>query len=332
MHLVRNYNDGRTRAQLLIYPTTAYLTGWEWPAANADPAPSRVVGSQLYFAATHGNLIPTPVRIVFEAANIALLALAALGLIWALRTGSWRLSRTSAWLVVWLILPTFVLFEIATHPNRLIPFHGWAGIWMPRYLGFVWPAGAILICTLFASLPGVFLRRSAMMLLLGINCLQSVCLVTFQTRPPTQRMMQDVWQARDEQGPIRTYLPTYPFDPEGGGTVLPGAGKYYLCMAAERPLLQPETWLKISAESTVPIHASDDPTSVAEDVRKMPSLEELVVWRASRDTDFEVDELERLLGPQWKQTADETFHVRGVWNWSDLYICRRCRYVRSMSQ
>ena len=332
LHWIPNYNAGRTRPQLLIYPLTAYLTGWEWPAGNGEPRPSTVNGSQLFYAATHGNFIPTFVRITFEVVIVILFMLAGAGLVWAMRAKSSRLPRESLWLAVWLVVPMLVLFELATHPNRLIPFHGWAGIWMPRYLGFVWPAGAILICSLLSSLPSALLRRSAIVLLLAVNCVQSICHVTVETRPPTQRMMQDVWEARDDSGASRTYLPAYPFDPEGGDTVLPGAGKFYLCMEAGRPLLLPDNWLKTPAELIVPIHPGGDPALIAQDVIGRPAVRELTVWRAFVAEDRGLADLERLLGLQWKKTSDETFHIRGVWNWSDLYICRRCRYIRSMSQ
>ena len=41
------------------------------------------------------------------------------------------------------------------------PVPRWGGIWNARYMGFVWPAGAVAICAMLVSLRATWLRYSA---------------------------------------------------------------------------------------------------------------------------------------------------------------------------
>lgn len=72
----------------------------------------------------------------------------------------------------------------------------WRNVWMPRYLGFVWPAFAIALCVLLMRLPTRPLRAAAVTLLVGVNLVQFSFRVWGGSEPPTDRLTADIAHAQ----------------------------------------------------------------------------------------------------------------------------------------
>lgn len=405
---VPQYNDGRTRGQLLAYVASTYATGWEWPGGSHRSVQGHAADDhELGVAACQGAFIRTPVRLLFQAINLLLLGLAMVGGLCFVRTllkaginqtaPAWW--RTAILIAVWLVAPVCAFYQVATHPAPLgiagsshmirilvltsaalmiliglpalvrtvlgswkrttedppallllmviflaafclvisaavraaqVPMPGWAGIWIPRYMGIVWPAMAIGACTLLLLLPSRALRIGAVVLLLACNCGQSLAAVFVPSRPPVARMVHEMYVTQDPAGDTRTYLPKAPPAPELlGGSIFQGAGKYYLALESG-VVPDPSGWLSTPFESVAPLRPSDDPNLVAAEVAAQPRLRRLIVWDLLIPGDAESpDALLRQLGPEWKKAAETHFPVRYTWNWSDVYTLRRCEYLRS---
>lgn len=72
----------------------------------------------------------------------------------------------------------------------------WRSVWMPRYLGFVWPAFAIALCVLLMRLPARPLRAAALGLLVAVNLAQFSARVWGGSEPPTDRLTADIAAAQ----------------------------------------------------------------------------------------------------------------------------------------
>ena len=68
----------------------------------------------------------------------------------------------------------------------------WPNIWMPRYLGFVWPAFAIALCVLLLRLPTRPIRWGAIAVLIGVNLVQFSVRVWGGSEPRTDLLTADI--------------------------------------------------------------------------------------------------------------------------------------------
>ncbi|MCS7033006.1 MAG: hypothetical protein NZ561_03315 [Phycisphaerae bacterium] len=68
----------------------------------------------------------------------------------------------------------------------------WHNVWMPRYLGVLWPAFAIALCALILRLPTRPLRGGVIALLLAVNVVQFAVRVWGGSEPPTDRIARDI--------------------------------------------------------------------------------------------------------------------------------------------
>ena len=218
----------------------------------------------------------------------------------------------------------------------------WQSIFMPRYVGFVWIPFCIGLCALYMRLPTRPLRIVAVALLVGVNLLQFRARLFAGTEPPLDVVAQDVWRHDTVNNPkadptARTYVndssiagPGHP----GYGTLQGQQGKYYLGL--ERGYwIHPREWKRVRSDQYFDIHPKGSrggisPALIAADARRYPNLKTIIVWEKHFDEDDRVtiDRLPGLLGPGWKRAGQKDYNVRLHWNWTDLYLYRRCEYVR----
>lgn len=403
LHWAPYYNADRNRPKLVAYAASAYLTGWEWPARGRVRPLTLDDPAFLSRAATHGYFIAKPVEAAFELVNVGIGLVVLASLTWfVLRRGikpnddaSW--TRPSLILALWVVVPVFAFFEVATNPypsrTRVavvvpsaamalmlvappaalgaaklrrsrerfadraarvppavlvaaipaalcvlvalvvhaakLPIPGWGGVWAPRYMGVVWPAFAVAVCSLLAAFPMAHVRRIAIAILLLANAAQSVARATVSSRPPVERLAADVWSDHDSGGATRTYLPQLPLDPELGESVFIGPGKYYLCMAAGHPLFTPYNWLATHTERVLLLRPAPDPSQIVADLAPARDVRHVVVWQNAL---ADANALPDPVGAGWTKIADECVTVRDVWNWSKVYETRRREYVRATRQ
>ncbi|MGA2498857.1 MAG: hypothetical protein ABSH20_14030 [Tepidisphaeraceae bacterium] len=278
---------------LVFFVTALWKTGWTRPVGLPDGKTGkewleswravRLVGSAFYDAAT-GQWMTWGVAFVLPAVALQLCADTVVGrLKKALQLAAALAALFGA---IWLA-HYFVSQELAHKtPQELGP------IWMPRYLGAIWPAFAIVICALLMRLPTRILRVVAVCLLLGVNVAQACGRMFAGTEPPVDKMIAEVYDSQEPGTPggpkvrsnFRTYIerPAIVSTHPAGTWVDPGgpnpASKYYAALIRGKAF-DPQVWRNIPLASYVATIWSDTtPRSIAADVKRYPYLEHITVW------------------------------------------------------
>ena len=288
----------------------------------------------IWDAATADN-----VRFFFLA---ALLAAAVLGLFLCARTWAGRVraaaTLAAAVLIVFsLCLPVY-LGLLSFRPT------GGTSVWMPRYLGFVWPAVIIAVAVLIARLPTRPLRWAAVALFLAVNLAQFGNRVYAGSEPPTGRIAADLIAARppdDRQKPdvltfVRLLYPNY--GAPGTGVLNSQPMRYSFTLAGHlTPGVDytPEDvkhWSRLDARFFPPA-AGQLPydrfvSVVARRANNPGAPEKLIVWEGippGRGADD--NPILAALGPQWTMVDQQLYPVRDHWTWIDLFTARRRVYL-----
>ena len=205
--------------------------------------------------------------------------------------------------------------------------HPWHSVWVPRYLGFVWPAVAIVAGALLSRLPTVALRRVALGLVLAANLGMFAFRLFGSTEPPVDRMAADAWAAQPRDGRPADTLAWFDLGPpgggNGGGNLLGDPGRYYLQLLARRPMSP--TLFKDSLDAFT-LHL-DDTGGLADAVVAGPALVRVIVWEQFQANDPRPAPDDLL--PGWHVTADEWVKVRDVWTGQDLCQYRRRQFGRT---
>jgi 4-amino-4-deoxy-L-arabinose transferase-like glycosyltransferase len=196
-------------------------------------------------------------------------------------------------------------------------------IWMPRYLGIIFPALAIVVGVLFMRLPRP-LRFAAIALLLSVNLAQSLARLCLPTEPPISVVARDVWSARDPAGDSRTYVQVRSgFGPPGSGTITNNVGLYHLRLLSGQ-LVRPIEFRFTSADRITPVRRYSNPALIAWDVEQSPHVRQITLWTEENETtSASLDRLLAALGPAWHLRSTTPYPVRVYWTWSDLYTYRR---------
>lgn len=402
LHWVAEYNQGRGNVSRVLYLTSAYLCGWEWPPsrAGANDAGPTGIGSN--------DGIPVWLTPTLGAVVVAILLAGAAGAGIGIRRGGHSKAqalpvaawRSALWLGVWLVVPLYAAFRLSSIPadkagttggpevlalaggimflaaagvilylarnplkelcDRILNWSssetrnglgvivaipliamlvGYAvqiaaghpdepsSVWVPRYLGLVWPAFAIVLCSMLLRLPGRALPATAGGLLLLVNIAVSAATIGVATEPPVDRMVSDLL-ARGEA--TRVYMPAHPpsSPAPGGGCVFNAVGRYYLSIARGNPF-GPRGFDNVPIDEFVPTYSADDSLAIAADLKGDPRTRHVIVWEQPTAASSGDDSLPHRLGPGWRSVSDELIPVRYHWNWSKLYDCRRREYERS---
>jgi hypothetical protein len=207
----------------------------------------------------------------------------------------------------------------------------WESVWVPRYVGFVWPAVAVVAAASLDRLPTAAVRWSALGLLLAMNLSLFAFRLFGSTEPPVDRMAADVWAAQPRDGRPSDTLTWADLRPahggNGGGNLFSDPGRFYLERLADRPM-SPELF-EASLE-TFTIHSGNPrfglPATVS---RAGPSLRRVILWEQPDRPDAPAVTPQL---PGWRVASDETSVVRDVWTGQDLTWYRRRAYERSSSQ
>ncbi|HZZ44671.1 MAG TPA: hypothetical protein VFE58_17175 [Tepidisphaeraceae bacterium] len=204
-------------------------------------------------------------------------------------------------------------------------------IWMPRYLGIIFPALAIAISALFMRLPRL-LRYAAIALLLSANLLQSAAFLFVPSEPPVSIVAKDVWDSRDANGGSYTCVQVRPgFGPPGAGTITNNVGLYYLRLLSNIPV-RPIEFRFSSADRITPIHRYTDPTLLSWDIQQAVNCRQLILWiEVDGSTPDAESRLLARLGQGWTRQSFHDYPVRVHWTWAPVYTYRRSVYIKQNS-
>ncbi len=218
-----------------------------------------------------------------------------------------------------------------------------SSIWIPRYLGFIWPAVAIVTASLLMRLPVWPLRWSAVLAFCAINLFIAWHRVFDSTEPPLDRIVADIYASKGMQSTVRTFIDAV--ETRGGpgaGVLMYGVGPYYAYNSRADLSLSPRFVLHWHSFYLPFPNLTVSPNMIGYTVRNSTHVTRVIAWEpfyppptTPADEDFappdpnEPDRIKRRLGADWKLEREEIFPVRYHWSWGELYLYRRREYVKS---
>lgn len=242
---------------------------------------------------------------------------------------------SGVWLICFLIFKAFD----GQQPN--------GSVWMPRYVGVVWPAFAIAVGALIARLPSRALRWAVIAVLTAVNLRHEYARVMIGSEPPTDRVAADIINSdtpRIEKlpGKVLHWQPLYQRMPDGkfftsevrtfanptAGAVMQTNGRYYLMMLDHRPI-KPMEIRTLAPNQFFDLRLNVNVFTIAEQAKKETQLKELIVWDYLPPNQLhQTDRLPTLLANNWGITSEQTFPIHETWEWMNIGEARRRVYVR----
>jgi hypothetical protein len=212
--------------------------------------------------------------------------------------------------------------------------HG--SLWIPRYLGIIWPAVIVAAAVLFMRLPTRPLRVVAVVLFVVVNLGQFAGRVFAASEPPVDRMVRDVVDTRAiTDGSTRMYYNVQRPSLEAGlgpGTgvlSMPTARYYWLIMTGTQSQPDEVRGFDSRLDRNFPRSFGQLSNTIKTDVQRNARLTKLIVWdsfdpkrRDSRDKVLET------LGSGWTRESEELAVAREHWTWKELFGTRRRVYVK----
>ena len=249
---------------------------------------------------------------------------------WLIRIG--LLAGVGA--LLFLICETVYLVLLAIYRDTTAAEKSWDSVWMPRYLGYVWPAFAILGAILIARLPTRPLRGVVISFLVGINLLNFFWRVR-ESEPPTDKIAFDVLASQSADATVRAYTQVrHGFGaPPGAGGVHSFAWRYYMIVYGKVPANPLHLRFPGGGfdDSRINVIQNISPQFISSDVKKNPRLSRLIVWDKINagwaDVNTE-DRIRKALGPDWRAIDEKKSTAWDHWTWQEMFIARRRVYIR----
>lgn len=241
----------------------------------------------------------------------------------------WRVRQWVVFIAV--ILAMLVLCEGIAVAVR----HPVQPLWVPRYLGMVWPPMAVGLILLIRRLPTRILRGAAFVLVLGLNLFSHGAHMLADTEPPVDKIVEDIsaGQATPQHEHTILSLRQGNWGP-GGGNMDSYVGEYYLDLDRKRrgqDFVSPQLFHDGAAGELYDFDADLSPGNIHQVLAKEPHLRELVVWTDDemQGTPEGKDEILASLGAGWKLVHDNRWTARDHWSWKDYFMVRRRVYERT---
>lgn len=255
--------------------------------------------------------------------------------------GTWLVNASGSWArrfgqagVFLLIVAGFLGACQVLH--QVIPTQR-GSVWMPRYLGVVWPAVAIASAVLLLRVPTRPLRWGLVALFVGINLAQFHGRVT-ASEPPTDLFAAAVARSYEPDTTFRAYTRLF-----FRGRHAPGEGlwdspsmRYYLTLLGKRPIW-PQGFRDWNPNDGPVYDTWNFPGRtrrsfeqfILRDVRRNPRLQEIEVWQTLEPNEVDLtDRLLEQLGNEWERIGERRFIARDHWTWMHYYDVRQRTYRR----
>jgi hypothetical protein len=245
----------------------------------------------------------------YDPIGISLLSIAVLFLL-TLSVWNWRRVGRGA---IALLTVSLGLLIIGS-PVAMLPKWFVGDMWMPRYLGTVFPAFLI------------------------VNIGQFGARVFGHSEPPLDRAARDVIAAQPQSiiprnpttNPFRAYTDFNigTIAEPGGSMLFNVAGRYYLHLFSG--FADRARQVRTGAfETNLNIWRYSNPTTIAHDLEHSPEIQAVVVWSAVPP--FEVDQSDAIgdkLADTFRKVSDQTWPVADHWRWYQHPQVRRRAYER----
>jgi hypothetical protein len=225
---------------------------------------------------------------------------------------------------LWTLL---VLFFVTVPPQE-------QSVWMPRYVGFVWPAFAIAACTLIMRLPLAPLRWLVVAALLGVN-LTNVWARREYGEPPTPAITQDQIITQ-HQSAARFFVATLTrtgIGEPGSGFVGSIPNAYYLSLFSGAPAT-PRTAFFFVDRLVASTRLGNNfarvlPATLMRD-RKIDALFLWTAYRNDQPPEFISQQLDPAMPPNWQRTSEpQRWQVYDHWTWRKFYRVERQHWIKT---
>jgi hypothetical protein len=208
----------------------------------------------------------------------------------------------------------------------------WESVWVPRYIGMIWPALALTVAALLMRLPTRPVRISAIAVLVGVNLYFGGERIFGQTEPPVQLMAADAFCASNPGNRTMFWsgLEEGRMEP-GGGNLAGECGEYYYQSLDPVPISPAQFRSeanRLRRKYTAPFFRS--PLPAADEIPS--TVNRIVVWNQTDPTAWlSLHPAERPLAG-WTVESDTRYTIHDFWTWQDLARYRRREYVRTPGQ
>lgn len=242
-------------------------------------------------------------------------------------------GRCGWWLLVQALLVSGVIVALLYAVGAMVPTWHYS-VWMPRYLGFVWPAFAVVFCVLLMRLPLWPVRAIAIACVLGVNLYQFSARIR-NSEPPLDVAVVDFAAGINIPG---STMRTFNLIADGGngapGTTTPGAMpmKYYLDIATNQR--HEPVQLRQNVYRLFMIAPQRNMQQIGQYLSRAPDVEHVIVWGRSlrKSPELSGDILaDRNIAAQWKLVKYTQYPVSDHWTWQRLSTWYRWEYVRAVA-
>jgi 4-amino-4-deoxy-L-arabinose transferase-like glycosyltransferase len=244
-----------------------------------------------------------------------------------------RLGKTGATLSI-----VAGLLAVCWGVGALVVVRNADSVWVPRYLGVVWPALAIAACACVMRLPGWPLRAAAIALLLGLNLANGVARMTWLTQPPLDRVARDVVAGDGDGAATRTFVSSRQGQIFSPGLLNP-EGRYYLLQASGRRV-KPDEFLRGNFDFRpegfekafgMAFNIGTAPGAVKAKLDAEPRTSRVILWDQFFTPPAPIGDRDSVLdalGPGWRRVTSEDVLVYKNFSWEWSHAWRRREYVR----
>jgi 4-amino-4-deoxy-L-arabinose transferase-like glycosyltransferase len=215
---------------------------------------------------------------------------------------------------------------ICTGLRELLKVQSPGSVWMPRYLGFIWPAVVMAGVVLLLRLPGV-LRCGAIGLVVAMNVVNGLERMAQYTEPPMASIMSDLYAGRDLGGPL---LVICDFDHGGaspGEQEAEGTPARYYILVDSKTQIHPRQFYTWDFAPHLDYPQDTDPAGVAASIADHPNAKRLIIWHVHQDKADPIDYGDAL-GKSWHRISAHRFHLWEYWNWDFEHWLDREEWVK----
>jgi hypothetical protein len=226
--------------------------------------------------------------------------------------------------------PILVLFSLLTLCSIIyiaVPVqHG--SLWIPRYLGIVWPAFAIAVVLLLMRLPTRPVRWFAISAVMLVNVSDWGARIFVCTHPPTELIATDILVDQRPDSPVRTYCELDGLRLFGRSTPgITASGPYYLFILSGINTT-PDDYAKRYDQifRLRDLHPGNEKI-ILNEISQNPQIKKIILWDEVSEYDkTQPDPLQKKLRMEWKRTGNQIFPMYEHWTWREIPILRRRVY------
>ncbi|MGF1632561.1 MAG: hypothetical protein ACFCVE_01820 [Phycisphaerae bacterium] len=213
-------------------------------------------------------------------------------------------------------------------------------IWMPRYLGVVFPGVLVAAAVLICRLPTWPLRTAVVAVFVAVNLGQFAARTFGPSEPPTHLIAADALAGSGPEATQATFIGIRTIGAEPGrGTFWAHQGRYFLAIQAGYETTPREFRRGWGGRSPINEALVDGYVGVRSTQqlqqrmqrleRSRPGLNKVVVWdEIPAGGHDHADRTLDALGEGWRRVEEETFLAHDHWTWRDLFELRRRVYER----